>query len=200
MSIRRLLAVARKEFRHITRDARTFFLVTVAPAFLLFTLSYVFSFDVERVYIGVRDLDHTPLSRGLVANLIDDGDVIIVAYVEREEEIEPLFTQDTADVVLVIHTRLCQRSTRKWIGRNSVHHRWRGRSHGQLCHQHPGKPHKCLCCKFARRAVLQPRHRFCHQRPRLVQRDAQIAGQYGAWYVGCCPLYARAGVGPGVDP
>ena len=37
------LAIARKEYRHLTRDVRTLFLVTVAPAFLLLTLAYVFS-------------------------------------------------------------------------------------------------------------------------------------------------------------
>ena len=102
MSIRRLFAVVRKEFRHIARDVRTFFLVTVAPAFLLITLSYVFALDVERVDIAVRDLDRTPLSRALLTHLTADGDLAIVAHVQREEEIEPLFIRDIADVALVI--------------------------------------------------------------------------------------------------
>ena len=101
-AIRRLLAVARKEFRHITRDVRTLFLVTIAPAFLLVTLSYVFAFDIDRVDVAVRDLDRTPLSRALLASLTADGDTVIVAHVQREEEIEPLFTRDIADLVLVI--------------------------------------------------------------------------------------------------
>lgn len=46
MSIRRLLVVARKEFRHIIRDPRILSLVTVAPAFLLIALSYVFAMDI----------------------------------------------------------------------------------------------------------------------------------------------------------
>ncbi len=102
MSIRRLLAIARKEFLHITRDLRTIFLVTVAPAFLLFVLSYVFSFDVDRVDIVVCDLDRTPLSRAFLASLTADGDVVIVAYVQREEEVDPLFIRDVADLALVI--------------------------------------------------------------------------------------------------
>ena len=102
MSIRRLLAVTFKEFRHITRDVRTSFLVTVAPAFLLVTFSYVFALDVDRVDVAVRDLDRTPLSREFIASLTADGDFVVVAYVEREEEIEPLFARDLADLVLVI--------------------------------------------------------------------------------------------------
>jgi len=102
VSIRRLLAVTFKEFRHITRDVRTFLLVTVAPAFLLVTFSYVFALDVDQVDIAVRNLDRTPLSREVLARLTADGDFVVVAYVEREEEIEPLFTHDIADLVLVI--------------------------------------------------------------------------------------------------
>ena len=102
MSIRRLLAVARKEFRHITRDIRTFFLVTVAPTFLLVTLSYVFSFDVDRVDIAVRDLDSTPLSREFIASLTADGDIVVVAYLLRSGKAEDLFARDTANAVLVI--------------------------------------------------------------------------------------------------
>jgi ABC-2 type transport system permease protein len=102
MSMRRLLAVAHKEFRHITRDVRTLFLVTVAPAFLLLNLSYVFSFDVERVDIAIRDLDRTPLSREFIASLTADGDIVITADIQRADEITPLFIRGMADAVLVI--------------------------------------------------------------------------------------------------
>jgi ABC-2 type transport system permease protein len=102
MSIRRLLAVARKEFHHITRDVRILLLVTVGPAFLLVTLSYVFALDVDRVDIAIRDLDRTPLSRTLLAKITADGNLAVVAHVQREQEIEPLFTRDIADLILVI--------------------------------------------------------------------------------------------------
>jgi ABC-2 type transport system permease protein len=102
MSIRRLFTITHKEFRHIARDTRTIFLVTVAPAFLLVTFSHVFAFDVERVDIAVRDLDRTPLSRAFLASITADGDLIVVAYVQREEDVESLFTRDIADLVLVI--------------------------------------------------------------------------------------------------
>ncbi|MCP4541634.1 MAG: ABC transporter permease [Chloroflexi bacterium] len=102
MSIRRLAAVARKEFRHISRDVRTFFLVTLAPTFLLVTLSYVFAFDIERVDIAVRDLDRTPLSREFIASLTADGDIVIAAHVQQDEEIMSIFTRGLADVVMVI--------------------------------------------------------------------------------------------------
>jgi ABC-type multidrug transport system permease subunit len=102
ISPRRLLAVVRDEFRHITRDVRILFLVTVAPSFLLVTLSYVFSLDVERIDVAVRDIDRTPLSRALLADLSADGDILIVTHLQGEKEIEPLFASEIADLVLVI--------------------------------------------------------------------------------------------------
>jgi ABC-2 type transport system permease protein len=102
MSIHRLLAIARKEFRHIVRDVRILFLVTIAPAFLLTTLSYVFAFDVDRVDIAVRDLDRTPLSREFIASLGADGDIVVVAHLQRAGEIEPLFAHGIVDLELVI--------------------------------------------------------------------------------------------------
>jgi ABC-2 type transport system permease protein len=102
MSIRRLLIIARKEFRHIVRDARLLFLVAVAPAFLLTTLSYVFALDVGRVDVAIHDLDRTPLSREFVSRLSADEDFVIVVYVQREEEVESLLTRGAADLILVI--------------------------------------------------------------------------------------------------
>ena len=102
MSIRRLLVVARKEFCHITRDLRLLFLVTVAPAFLLVTLSYVFALDVGRVDLAVRDLDQTSLSRDLISHVTADGDFGVVARLQGPSGVEQLFHRGTADIVLVI--------------------------------------------------------------------------------------------------
>jgi len=102
MRAHRLLAVVRKEFRHITRDLRTFFLVTAGPVLLLVTLSYVFALDVNQVNVAVQDLDHTPLSRALVAALTADGDLVVVARITRNDESRWLFDRDRADLVLTI--------------------------------------------------------------------------------------------------
>jgi ABC-type multidrug transport system permease subunit len=102
MSGHRLLAIARKEFQHIVRDARILFLVTIAPAFLLLTLSYVFSFDVERVDVAVLDWDRTPLTRDFLATLTADGDFVIIAQPESRQDVDQLFARDIADVALII--------------------------------------------------------------------------------------------------
>jgi ABC-2 type transport system permease protein len=102
MSLDRLMAIARKEFHHVTRDVRTLFLVTIAPAFLLWTLAYVFSMDVEHFNLIVLDQDKTSLSREYIADLTSDGTFRVVAYVAGYEEIDEWLEAGRAHVALVI--------------------------------------------------------------------------------------------------
>jgi ABC-2 type transport system permease protein len=102
MSLKRTLAIARKEFRHIFRDPRTLFLVTISPAFLLFTLSYIFVLDVQQVDLAVWDLDGTSLSRQYVAALTADGDFRVVATVASYDELDQLLLAGQVGVGLVI--------------------------------------------------------------------------------------------------
>jgi ABC-2 type transport system permease protein len=78
MSFFRLWAILRKEFRHIQRDKRTLFLVTLSPAIMLFTFAYLFAFEAERVNIGVWDMDQSALSRRYIASLASDGKLSVV--------------------------------------------------------------------------------------------------------------------------
>ncbi len=102
MSIHRTLAIIRKEFRHILRDPRTFFLVSVSPAFLLFLLSHIFAFDVEQVDLALLDMDNTPLSRRYVAALTADGDLRIRERVTSLDEMDRLLAAGAVDAGLVI--------------------------------------------------------------------------------------------------
>jgi ABC-2 type transport system permease protein len=102
MSLRRTAAIVRKELLHIIRDPRNLFLVTVSPAFLLFLLSYIFSFEVNQANLAVLDLDQTPLSRQYLASLTDNGDLVLDYYVQSYEEIQPLLVAGKVDAGLVI--------------------------------------------------------------------------------------------------
>jgi ABC-2 type transport system permease protein len=76
MSPHRLWAIVRKEFRHIWRDKRTLFLVTLSPAIMLFTFAYLFALEVQKARLAVWDADQTALSRQLIASLTADGKFI----------------------------------------------------------------------------------------------------------------------------
>jgi ABC-2 type transport system permease protein len=102
MSFRRLLAIARKEFHHITRDPRTLLLVLIAPAFMLLMLAYVFAFDVDKFPLVVLDQDRTAVSRQYVSDLTGDGTFEIVTYLESYDEIERLMQAGRAKVAIVI--------------------------------------------------------------------------------------------------
>jgi ABC-2 type transport system permease protein len=102
MSLRRTFAILRKEIWHITRDARVLFLVTLAPAFLLLMLSYVFSWDVTHTRVAVVDFDHSAVSRDYLSRISADGDLIIVAQVEKVGDAEALLMRGDVSIVLVI--------------------------------------------------------------------------------------------------
>jgi len=72
-SIHRLWAILQKEFRHIWRDKRTLFLVTLSPAIMLFTFAYLFAFEVQNVRLGVWDMDRTATSRQFIASITADS-------------------------------------------------------------------------------------------------------------------------------
>lgn len=101
-ALRRILAILRKEMRHITRDTRVMFLVTLAPALLLLLLSYVFSFDVDRFTLAVLDLDHSATSRDYLSAVTSDGEFEITRFVSSYGEIDALLAQGTVDMALVI--------------------------------------------------------------------------------------------------
>ncbi|MBN1656933.1 MAG: ABC transporter permease [Anaerolineae bacterium] len=102
MSLRRLLAIVRKEVLHIVRDARNLFLVTISPAFLLLLLSYVFTFEVSQVKIAAYDLDRSAASRHYLASLGASEEVQIVAQVQDYDQIDPLLVTGQIDAGLVI--------------------------------------------------------------------------------------------------
>lgn len=102
MSVRRTLAMALKELRHITRDVRTLVLVTVSPAFLLFTLAYLFSFDVNHADLAVMDLDKSQDSRGYLNALHSNDAFTVVAFAGDYNALDRLLVDGKVDAALVI--------------------------------------------------------------------------------------------------
>ena len=102
MSLRRTLAVVHKELRHITRDARILLLVTISPALLGLTFSYVFSFDVDQASLAVLDMDMSRHSRQYVRALTADGDFLAAEYATDPVDLERALLAGRIDVALVI--------------------------------------------------------------------------------------------------
>ena len=102
MSIRRLWAIMHKEFRHILRDRRMLFMVTISPAIMLVAFGYVFSFDLNPSKIAVYDQDRSPYSRNLMMALSHDRNLIPVGEVARYEDLREMMKDDEIKLGLVI--------------------------------------------------------------------------------------------------
>lgn len=66
MSARRTLAIARKEFRHILRDARSLVMALAVPLLLLVLFGFALSLDVDRIPTVIYDQDLSAESRALI--------------------------------------------------------------------------------------------------------------------------------------
>ncbi len=101
-SLRRLLAITVKELRHITRDVRIFFLVTLSPAFLLLVLANIFALDANNATVAWLDYDRTPSSRAYRAAITADSTFRILEFVEDYAAMETALQQGRVDLALVI--------------------------------------------------------------------------------------------------
>jgi ABC-2 type transport system permease protein len=102
MSLHRLWAILRKEFRHIWRDKRTLFLVTLSPAIMLLTFSYLFAMEVQKSRVGVWDADQSALSREFIASLSADGKFVVAATPRDYATMREALTRGDIDMGLVI--------------------------------------------------------------------------------------------------
>ncbi|HID33054.1 MAG TPA: ABC transporter permease [Anaerolineae bacterium] len=102
MSIHRLWVIMRKEFRHILRDRRLLFLVTISPAIMLTAFAYVFSFDINPARFAIYDQDRSPQSRDLVAALSHDRNLIVLGEAARYEDLQQGMAAGRIKVGLVI--------------------------------------------------------------------------------------------------
>ncbi len=102
MNLLRTWAIIRKEGRHITRDRRSFFLVTISPVFLLLVMAYTFMVDIEHVAVAVMDRDGTPLSRRYLAGLGGTGDVLVRYVAADYGDLERWLMTSQAKAALVV--------------------------------------------------------------------------------------------------
>ena len=79
--MRKMIAVARKEFRQIWRDRRTLMTLLFVPAFFLLLYGYALNFDIRHVRLAVDDRDRSAESRALIAAFVNSGYFDLVAAI-----------------------------------------------------------------------------------------------------------------------
>jgi ABC-2 type transport system permease protein len=69
LNLKKVQAVARKEYYHLIRDFRSLYLAFIIPLLLILLFGYALSLDVEHIPTAVVDHDRTPDSRDFIRRL-----------------------------------------------------------------------------------------------------------------------------------
>lgn len=102
MKIRRLKAVARKEFLHILRDPRSLLMALVIPFVQLLLFGYALTLDVDRIPTLIYDADRTPQSRELIERFRGSRFFEIHGFVSGHQAIEEALDGERALLGVVI--------------------------------------------------------------------------------------------------
>ena len=102
MNLRRLKAVARKEFLHVLRDPRSLMMGIGMPMMLLFLFGYALTMDVDRVPLAVWDQSQTVESREFISRFSGSRYFDLRISTDNYRQIEEAIDRREALIALVI--------------------------------------------------------------------------------------------------
>lgn len=102
MSVRRIKALAKKEFIQMIRDPISLIAALFIPVLMIFLFGYALNLDVDRIPTVILDLDKTPASRNLVNRLDDSKYFSLQGFLERESEIDEALSSGEALLAVVV--------------------------------------------------------------------------------------------------
>lgn len=100
--MRKTLAVARKEFRQISRDPMSLLILLFIPAMMLLLYGFALNFDVRHVRLAVQDHSRSAASRDLVASFVNSTYFDQVSDLPAGADLNRVTERRTAKAVLVI--------------------------------------------------------------------------------------------------
>lgn len=77
-------------------------MVTLAPAFMLLTLTYVLSFDVQQMALAVLDQDHSPESRRYIAKIANQHNVALHGSLSSYADLDERLLSGELEAGLVV--------------------------------------------------------------------------------------------------
>lgn len=101
-ALRRISAIATKEFIHIRRDPRIMIAVLVMPTIQLLLFAYAISFDVSDVPTVLLDGDRTTASREYLAAYEQSDFFNVVGRVESQQAIDDAFDRSSARIAVMV--------------------------------------------------------------------------------------------------
>jgi len=102
MNLRRVWAVARKEFLHVLRDFRSLLMAIAIPMLMLLLFGYALTLDVKNVRLVVWDQSGTQLSRELISRFTGSPYFSLQGYVNNYRDLEQAIDSRRAMLALVI--------------------------------------------------------------------------------------------------
>ncbi len=101
-SLRRVLAMARKELRQLVRDRLTLAMIVGIPSLQLVLFGYAIDMDVRQVSTAVLDRSQSPRSRKLLGELEATQTLRIYAHVRSEPELLRMLERSEIGAAVVI--------------------------------------------------------------------------------------------------
>lgn len=111
MRLRRLWAIARKEFLHILRDPRSLGMAIALPMLQMVLFGYALTLDVDRVPLMIWDQDQTPASREVVSRFLGSRYFALKGWASSYSDLERALDRGEALAGLVI-----PREFSRWVG------------------------------------------------------------------------------------
>lgn len=99
---RRILAIAHKEWLHVSRDPRSLYLGLGMPVVLLLLFGFGVRFDVDHLPVRVVDEDGSATSRALLARTFASDELIDVGGAASGEEAHAIFSRNEGRALLVL--------------------------------------------------------------------------------------------------
>lgn len=100
--MRRVLAVARKEFIQVVRDPRTLAVMVVIPPLWLLLFGYGITLDVTHLRTAVCDLERTPSSRALISRMASTAYFDVLYRLDDPRQADELLDHGRVRAVVVI--------------------------------------------------------------------------------------------------
>jgi ABC-2 type transport system permease protein len=102
MTLRRLMAVARKETIQLRRDPRSLLMAFFLPALLLVLFGYAITWDVDDIRTAMLDQDGSARSRELLDSFWSSGYFTPVAQMQRPADVDRLIDHGHVLIAVVI--------------------------------------------------------------------------------------------------
>lgn len=100
--MRRVLAIARKEFLHVLRDPRSLIVAIIMPLSMIILYGYALDMEMKNLRVAVMDNDQSVASRAFVRDMTSGGFIVASYDLHSRAEIEQAFRRARYHAVLII--------------------------------------------------------------------------------------------------